>query len=73
MAAVVLPAPGTEYGPCKDGCAHVDCALTRDMAASVCRFCHEPVGYEASIYRDPDNRDGWVHAVCLMIDRETKE
>lgn len=45
MAAGTLPAPGTTYGPCEGDCAHQDCARTREMAATPCATCSEPIGY----------------------------
>lgn len=72
MAASTLPEPGkvvrgTEIGPCVDPCEHTDCAQTREMAASICRFCNEPIGYEVRFYTDPDNKEHLVHALCLEI------
>lgn len=69
MAAGRLPAPGTEYGPCADACAHRDCASTRKQAESACRFCDRPIGYEVRFYVDPEHEEQpgrrYVHARCL--------
>ena len=67
MAAITLPKPGSEYGPCVPDCTHTDCAQTREMAARVCRFCDLPIGYDTRFYADPGNpnRDALVHALCL--------
>lgn len=63
MAAGRLPKPGTEYGPCEGECEHVDCKATRLMAAAVCHFCEETIGYDRRFYRDEGG--ALVHAVCL--------
>ncbi len=71
MAAGRLPPPGSEYGPCEDQtCKHIDCAETRRMAASVCRFCKQIVGYERGFYCEQDG--SFVHSSCLedAIDAE---
>ena len=39
MAASRLPAPGTEYGPCKNKCQHRDCQQMKDMAETKCGIC----------------------------------
>ena len=73
MAASFLSAPGTEYGPCVEPCAHTDCAHTRRMAAALCPFCDEPIGYERRYYNDgePGGLD-LVHAVCLEDDPDRR-
>ena len=63
MAAGRIPAPGTEYGPCADDCAHRDCAATRRQAAAACRICGEPIGYERAYFVGDD---GAVHASCMF-------
>lgn len=69
MAAGALPKPGTQYGPCTTPCEHRDCAATRTQAASTCRLCEKPIGYDVDMYRDTwldglnDHR--FVHARCL--------
>ena len=67
MAAVTLPKPGTQYGPCAGDCAHIDCAETRRMVAQVCHFCGVQIGYDVRFYSDPDDptRAALVHARCL--------
>lgn len=63
MAAGSLPAPGTEYGPCTKDCVHRDCMETRVQAATWCRDCGEPIGYNRAFYKDSD---GFLtHAECL--------
>ena len=61
MAAGVLSAPGTEFGTCAEPCLHTDCAGTRSIAETICRFYDEPIGYDRRIYNDA----GYVHASCL--------
>jgi len=60
MAAGVLSKPGTEYGPCAEPCHHIDCAGSRTIADTVCRYCDKPIGYDRRIYYD----EGYVHASC---------
>lgn len=71
MAAGYLSKPGTEYGPCEGGCEHRDCAATREMAATVCRFCGEPIGYDRGFYWG-DRIEDRAHASCAeaAADRE---
>ena len=70
MAAGSLPEPGTEYGPCKDGCAHKDCAETRKMAAAICWRCEKAIAYNRRFYRMHDGTEAaagepyFVHALC---------
>lgn len=66
MAAGVLSAPGSEYGPCESECWHRDCSLTRDMAAAVCSHCGESIGYDTRFYNVSDMKqpDTYVHASC---------
>jgi hypothetical protein len=61
MAASRLPKPGSQLGPCRHACTHRDCAASRTMAATICRFCRKPVGYETRFY----NASGLCHAACL--------
>lgn len=68
MAAGTLPQPGSKYGPCLADCSHVDCAETRSMAASPCRICGKPIGYETRFY-DGHER-GLTHAICLELQAE---
>lgn len=76
MAASTLPAPGTEYGPCAEPCSHTDCAHSRRMAAAVCPFCDEAIGYGRRFYNegDPGGFD-LVHALCLEdhLDGQARE
>jgi len=70
MAAGILSAPGTEYGPCEDvDCGHTDCAATRAQAASLCRYCDKPIGYETRFYNEDQ---GCVHALCAEVAEEER-
>lgn len=61
MAAGILPAPGTEVGPCVKKCRHIDCQETRERAASRCLYCRKPVGFDVLVYQHGDYT---VHARC---------
>lgn len=71
MAAGVLAKPGTEFGPCAEPCQHTDCAGTRRIATTVCRFCNKEIGYDRRFYND----EGYVHTACLedSIDAERQQ
>lgn len=75
MARGYLAQPGTEHGPCVD-CTHVDCAESRRMAASTCRFCGKPIGYDTDFYADPEMKtvtpQPLVHALCLELEVEQR-
>lgn len=63
MAPGSLPAPGTEFGPCAEACAHRDCNVTRADAAKLCNVCTKPIGYNTLFFQE----DGWkklTHARC---------
>lgn len=68
MAAGIIGAPGTEYGPCEQECHHRDCAENRALAHSSCSWCREPIGFDTMFYRDDaEEGDGlarYVHRVC---------
>lgn len=72
MAAGALHKPGTKFGPCVAECAHVDCAETRTMAATACRICGKPIGYDTRFY--DGHEKGLTHALCLeeQVERERK-
>jgi hypothetical protein len=81
MASISIPAPGKkirnpqdrrkwiEIGPCVKPCAHVDCQANREMAATLCGICGEPIGYEKQFY-DTCNERGLVHALCGIVEVE---
>ena len=68
MAAGILPAPGTENGPCEERCSHSDCATSRAMAKVVCHYCGEPIGYDRGFYSvgtiGVTDHTKLVHASC---------
>jgi hypothetical protein len=69
MASSTLPRPGTLHGPCVDfTCKHRDCAATRAIAGSLCRYCDDTIGYENpfyEVYRSDDGKDrDYAHASC---------
>lgn len=63
MAAGTIPSPGSKYGPCKSACQHRDCAENREDAASACRHCGKPIGFDTRMYADGHPRK-FVHAAC---------
>lgn len=67
-----LPREGSKYGPCNVPCQHKDCALTRAMSRSTCRYCDKPIGYGNRFYDDPVSRDQYVHAYCLESCNEVR-
>ena len=76
MAAGILQQPGSELGPCRNPCAHKDCAETRAIAAAPCRICRKPIGYDRLFYREgnprPDSLDPptYVHAEELEAEQD---
>ena len=68
MAAAETPAPGTEYGPCVEDCAHRDCTCSRREAATLCRLCGKPIGYQVRWYSSVDDLGGTVPAVWAEKD-----
>lgn len=76
MASGFLPTPGKvvdgeTIGPCVVVCEHVDCLQTRAMAATKCRECGKPIGYETAFVQDtttPVVADmGLRHTRCVYI------
>jgi len=68
MAAGILPKPGSQYGPCKVKCKHIDCAETRARAQSTCLYCRKPVGYGVRVYQHGEYT---VHALCHELAADT--
>lgn len=57
MAAVSLPAPGDEFGPCNQElpiCQHSDCEETRRLSAKVCSLCNRRIGYRRRFFQEDD-------------------
>jgi hypothetical protein len=50
-----------------EGQSHVDCAVIRGQAASLCRLCSKPIGFDVRMYVDPENERALVHALCLEM------
>lgn len=69
MAAGRIQRPGSEFGPCKDACEHIDCAATKNDAATICYLCGTEIGYEVRYSEDGKRL---VHAVCLENKYEAK-
>lgn len=65
MAAGFTPVKGTQYAPCEPTCEHTDCAAWRRQIDHPCRFCAQPIGYDARVYQDDANPAELVHADCL--------
>jgi hypothetical protein len=68
MAAIVLPEPGSRYGPRLGACAHTDCAATREMAARTRVGCAEPIGYERRFFREESG--DLIHFACWSPPRK---
>lgn len=66
MAIGFIPAPGTEHGPCKTACSHVDHYVLRTMAENLCQHCLESIGYERGFYivEVDDFTKIMVHSSC---------
>jgi hypothetical protein len=77
------PLPGTkvrigdtneeqELGPCLEPCEHRSCRQMREDAASLCRICSRPIGWNNPIYYE---EQGLVHRDCLIseVERERAE
>src|SRR6185369_1793970 len=56
-----LAAPGTQYGPCASECPHVECAVMRRRAATLCNLCNHPIGYNQRFFNDAGRL---VHTLC---------
>lgn len=50
-----------------EGKSHVDCEVIRGQAASLCRLCSKPIGFDTRMYVDPENERAFVHALCLEV------
>ena len=62
MAPGRIQTLGTGYGPCHfEGCGHVDCIETREIARSICRYCDQSIGYERGFFK---SGNGYVHSFC---------
>lgn len=74
MAYSILPAPGTKFGPCEGECEHIDCAGTRRMAAEVCHYCGEQIGYDTKFQNEGDAPpdDVLVHFLCALENVEAQ-
>lgn len=73
-AGMMPPETGSEFSPCVK-CEHRDCAATRVTAASICRHCDKPIGWDVRFYKDDEAAGSeWMHALCeeLAIEEELK-
>jgi len=66
MAASIIPAAGSAFGPCLKACEHRDCAELRQMASELCVICDEPIRYERLFYREGK---WFYHALCLLREK----
>ena len=53
--------PGSQFGPCKGECKHIDCAQHRVDAALKCPYCRKRIGWKARVYA---HGKYLVHAAC---------
>lgn len=72
MAAGILPAIGSKYGPCKEPCDHTDCAFTRKCAEGACRLCHGTIGYEKHFFTRNKDYTNLVHESCVIKEEKIK-
>jgi hypothetical protein len=73
MAAGILGAPGTKFGPCEKPCEHSDCRITREMAQAACDICGLEIGYDTRYYNAKAGRPNrFVHALCAEKQVEEK-
>jgi hypothetical protein len=71
MAYTVLANPGSQHGPCKDECKHIDCNKTKQLALTLCPLCDEPLGYDRPLTNDPDTQNlGHFSCVEESIEKE---
>lgn len=64
----VIPRPGSELGPCREACMHIECKRAKNMANSNCRLCGRQLGYESQFCSDPATLgviQSQVHSQCL--------
>lgn len=70
MAAGRLSAPGSKLGPCAEPCAHIDCRESRAMAAALCVYCGEPIGFlgensrAGNFFQEPEG--DYSHESCAF-------
>ncbi len=64
MDSASLAAPGQPAGPCLDpNCGHFDCEANRALAARLCAYCGEPIGFETAFHWQDPNPP--IHIACL--------
>lgn len=59
----IVDAPGTQRGPCKRKCGHMDCQWSRRIAISICDICRKPIGFGKWYIRKEDG-SGRCHLRC---------
>lgn len=71
MGWSTLPEPGSEHGPCKEACHHVDCKATREMSDKPCGYCNKPIGYNTNFYQlELDGEQCFAHARCAEREQD---
>lgn len=68
MAYIILPEPGSQYGPCVPVCKHTDCQLTRQQSELICPHCGKPLGYNKPITSSPFRAEKLSHLSCVEED-----
>lgn len=63
---VMIPGPGSPFGPCANDCSHLSCLDTRLLAAEKCIACAKPIGYWSDFYKQPVVDGHKVERVCVM-------
>jgi hypothetical protein len=66
MAAGFTPYIGTGPTDVCPTCDHTDCQANRELIATACRWCGEPLGEGVPFYFVPDSAGGQTvaHAAC---------
>lgn len=65
MGWLVIPEPGSKYGPCLEPCRHLDCKANREAAAEKCVTCADPIGFDVPYYKG--EAGGLEHAKCAWV------
>lgn len=65
MKTTVIHRPGSLLGACKNDCWHARCHAEKNEAATLCRYCGAPIGYNQPHYEAGGNIR--AHVLCTAI------